>query len=76
MLCPSGVLFSRVLFVAINMWLVIGWGLQLEQEARERKMERVERIREEVEWWEGEVETLERILGGVRVRCIFFLLLG
>ncbi|KAH6724314.1 hypothetical protein BKA61DRAFT_665017 [Leptodontidium sp. MPI-SDFR-AT-0119] len=68
MRCPSGIIFSRLLFVALNMWLVVSWGLQLEKEARDRKGRRLESVREEVAWWEGEVERLEGVLGGVRQR--------
>ncbi|KAH7342617.1 hypothetical protein BKA65DRAFT_595705 [Rhexocercosporidium sp. MPI-PUGE-AT-0058] len=66
MRCPSGILFSRLLFVALNMWLLVGWGLQLEKEARDRKEKRLEAVRSDVAWWEGEVERLEGVLGGVR----------
>ncbi|KAG4436806.1 hypothetical protein IFR05_007696 [Cadophora sp. M221] len=70
MRCPSGIVFSRLLFVALNMWLVVGWGLQLEREAREKKGVKMERVRTEVKWWEREVERLEGVLGGVRQREI------
>ena len=73
MRCPSGIIFSRLLFVALNMWLVVSWGLQLEKEARDRKGRRLESVREEVAWWEGEVERLEGVSGGVRVCWIFSL---
>ncbi|KAL2075468.1 hypothetical protein VTL71DRAFT_411 [Oculimacula yallundae] len=59
-------LLSRGVFVAVNMWFIVGWGLQLEKEARGRKERRVERMKEEVMWWESEVRRLEGLLGGVR----------
>ncbi|KAH7419417.1 hypothetical protein BKA64DRAFT_16178 [Cadophora sp. MPI-SDFR-AT-0126] len=65
MRCPSGIFFSGFLFVAINMWLVVGWGLQLEREAWERKGKRVEGLRRMVGWWDREVERLEGVWGEV-----------
>lgn len=64
MRCPSGILFSRSLFVALNMWLVVGWGLQLEREARAR---RIARVGNDIAFWEGEVDRLKGLLGRVRV---------
>ncbi|XMA15326.1 hypothetical protein WAI453_008117 [Rhynchosporium graminicola] len=61
-------LVSRSVFIALNMWFIIGWGLQLEKEARIRKMNRVKSIAEEIEWWKGEVDRLEGLLGLVRQR--------
>ncbi|KAK0125558.1 hypothetical protein ONS95_000435 [Cadophora gregata] len=61
MRCPSGIFFSRLLFVAVNMWLVVAWGIQLEREAWQRKGKRVEVLRGMVGWWEEEVKRLEDV---------------
>lgn len=52
--------------MAVNTWLVVGWGVQLEREAWEKgfkegdeKGERVERLKGLVWWWGKEVERLE-----------------
>ncbi|KAK2629202.1 hypothetical protein QTJ16_000022 [Diplocarpon rosae] len=74
MRCPSGILCSRVLFVATNVWPLICWGLQLAREARDRESKgeardrqlNMERIREEVRWWEVEADRLEGLLGVIR----------
>ena len=54
----GGVRFSRALFTAINVWLVVGWAWQLMQEAKERKEENIRAIKEEIRYWDEEIKRL------------------
>jgi hypothetical protein len=45
-----------VLFIAINIFLVISWGMQLNKEEKKR---RIEGMREEARWWDKLVGVLE-----------------
>lgn len=51
MRCPSGIMGSRIFFIAINTLLVVNWGMQLNEEAR---------IEGEIGYWGSVVEFLER----------------
>jgi hypothetical protein len=59
---PGGVRFSRALFTAINVWLVVGWAWQLMQEVKERKEENLRVLREQIAYWDVEIERLSRVL--------------
>ncbi len=68
---PSGILFSRVLFVTINMWLILQGNMKLEHEALSRKIKRVERLKGEVAFWNAEVEELDGFRRSIRVCHLF-----
>ncbi|PSS13145.1 hypothetical protein M430DRAFT_21054 [Amorphotheca resinae ATCC 22711] len=57
MRCPSGILFSRCLFVTLNTVLLLAWAVQLAQEDEENV-----RIEREIQWWDREIERLEGLL--------------
>jgi len=71
MRCPSGIMFSRVLFVVVNMALVWAWACQLVEVRKERERERVE---SEIRWWEGVLEELEGLRGVKDVGVFLFFL--
>ncbi|CZR57264.1 uncharacterized protein PAC_07153 [Phialocephala subalpina] len=68
MRCPSGILGTRLLFVAVNLFLVIGWAKQMRDENWAEKEARMGELRRQVEWWDGEILRLEAALGIERVR--------
>ena len=58
MRCPSGILFSRVLFVVINMVLVVSWAIQL---AEEQKAKKDAWEKKEIERLDGIIERMEEL---------------
>jgi len=64
-------MFSRALFVVVNMALVWAWACQLEEVGKERERERVE---SEIRWWEGVLEELEGLRGVKDVGVFLFFL--
>ena len=54
MRCPSGIFFSRLLFVTLNMVIVIAWAIQLVQE----EYRRVE-ILKDISFWDEEIIRLQ-----------------
>lgn len=70
MRCPSGILGTRLLFIAVNLFLVLGWAKQMRDEGWKEKVEKEERmrdIRRQVDWWDDEIVRLEGALRGERV---------
>jgi hypothetical protein len=66
MRCPSGIFVNRMLMVIVNLWLVVGWAVQLiEEQRREEREERIQLRAGEIEGWKGIVKELER----ERERC-------
>ncbi|KUJ21993.1 uncharacterized protein LY89DRAFT_715000 [Mollisia scopiformis] len=67
MRCPSGILGTKILFVAVNLLLIWVWVVEGEREEGERR-ERIARVKEEIAWWDEEIERLEAelesLLGG------------
>jgi hypothetical protein len=57
MRCPSGIFVNRMLMVIVNLWLVVGWAVQLIEEERGK---RIKARGEEIERWKGIVRKLER----------------
>jgi hypothetical protein len=57
MRCPSGIFVNRILMVFVNLWLVVGWAIQLIEEERGK---RIKKRGEEIERWKGIVRELER----------------
>jgi hypothetical protein len=60
MRCPSGIFMNRMLMVIVNLWLVVGWAIQLIEEQREEREERIRLRAGEIERWKGIVRELER----------------
>jgi hypothetical protein len=61
MRCPSGIFVNRMLMVIVNLWLVVGWAVQLiEEQRREEREERIRLSIEEIERWKAIVRELER----------------
>jgi hypothetical protein len=56
----ESVLLSRMLFVGLNLALVSAWAIQLAEQQEKNSLER------EIRWWDGEIEMLEEVLGGIR----------
>jgi hypothetical protein len=54
MRCPSGIFFSRLLFVTLNMVIVMAWAIQLVQEEYHR-ME----ILKDISFWDEEIIRLQ-----------------
>lgn len=46
----------------MNIAIILAWIRQIDEEKR---AERVERLKDEVRWWDGEIERLEELLNGV-----------
>jgi hypothetical protein len=68
---PGGARLSQSLFTLINVWLVVGWAWQLMQEAKERKEENIRVIKEEIRYWDEEIE---RLMGEWDVSFLFLCL--
>jgi hypothetical protein len=62
MQCPGGVRLNQAIFALINIWLVLGWGWQLTQEAKSQREENVRRIKREINYWDEEIERLRGLL--------------
>jgi hypothetical protein len=59
---PGGVLFSRLLFVGLNMAIVLTWAMQLVQEQREALME------QKIKLWDERLERMDEQVRRVRER--------
>ncbi|KAF8854712.1 hypothetical protein BDZ45DRAFT_728645 [Acephala macrosclerotiorum] len=64
--CPSSILGTRLLFIAVNLFLVLRWAKQMRDEEWKEKVEKEDRMREirrQVKWWDGEIVRLEGLMG-------------
>jgi hypothetical protein len=59
---PGGARLNGCVFALVNVWLVIGWAWQLMQEFKEAKEENIRVLKEEIKFWDTEIERLEGLL--------------
>jgi hypothetical protein len=59
---PGGARLNGCIFALVNVWLVIGWAWQLMQEVKEAKEENIRVLKEEIRYWDKEIERLEGLL--------------
>ncbi|KAN0106506.1 hypothetical protein V8E51_009382 [Hyaloscypha variabilis] len=62
MLSHGGTRLNQAIFLLVNIWLVVGWAWQLMEEAKVLREENVQRLKEEIEYWDREIERLEGLL--------------
>jgi hypothetical protein len=69
MRCPSGILGTKIMFVVVNVVVILTWARQIREDV---SRERIEAVREEVKWWDGEIERLDGLLVEVCSTFSFF----
>jgi hypothetical protein len=62
MVGPGGARLNQGVFVLVNVWLVLGWGWQLIQEAKVEREENIRLIKNEIKFWDEEIERLQGLL--------------
>lgn len=61
MRCEGGSRLNQCIFAFVNVWLVVGWAWQLNEEARQKKEAHIKELKEEIRVWDEEIERLERL---------------
>ncbi|KAE9370353.1 hypothetical protein N431DRAFT_484589 [Stipitochalara longipes BDJ] len=59
---PGGARLNQAIFLLVNIWLIVGWGRQLMEEAKLQREMNVRRLKEEIKYWDAEISRLEGLV--------------